>query len=29
VLRDTPVHDVAATERHYRTMVALFEAKLA
>ena len=29
VLRDTPAHDVAATERHYRTMVALFQAKLA
>jgi carboxymethylenebutenolidase len=28
VLRDTPVHDVAATERHYQTMVALFQAKL-
>jgi carboxymethylenebutenolidase len=29
VLRDTPVHEGVATERHYRTMVALFEAKLA
>jgi len=28
VLRDAPAHDLAATERHYRTMVALFEAKL-
>jgi carboxymethylenebutenolidase len=28
VLSDTPVHDVAATERHYQTMVALFQAKL-
>jgi carboxymethylenebutenolidase len=28
VLRDTPVHDPAATERHYQTMAALFEARL-
>ena len=28
VLRDTPVHDPAATERHYQTMTALFQAKL-
>jgi carboxymethylenebutenolidase len=28
VPRDTPVHDAAATERHYQTMVALFRAKL-
>jgi carboxymethylenebutenolidase len=28
VLRDTPVHDPAAAERHYQTMTALFQAKL-
>ena len=28
VFRDTPVYDAAAAERHWQTMVALFEAKL-
>ena len=28
VLRDTPVYDEAAAERHWQTMLALFEAKL-
>jgi carboxymethylenebutenolidase len=28
VLRDTPVYDAAAAERHWRTMLALFDAKL-
>jgi carboxymethylenebutenolidase len=28
VFRDTPVHDVAATERHWQTLVRLFDAKL-
>jgi carboxymethylenebutenolidase len=27
-LRDTPVHDAAAAERHWQTMVALFDATL-
>jgi carboxymethylenebutenolidase len=28
VFRDTPVYDAAAAERHWRTMLALFDAKL-
>jgi carboxymethylenebutenolidase len=28
VLRDTPVHDAAASERHWQTLLALFDAKL-
>ena len=28
VFRDTPVYDAAATERHWRTLLTLFEAKL-
>ncbi|HXX69272.1 MAG TPA: dienelactone hydrolase family protein [Polyangiaceae bacterium] len=28
VLRDTPVHDAAATERHWRTLIALLDATL-
>jgi carboxymethylenebutenolidase len=28
VFRDTPVYDAAAAERHWQTMVALFDAKL-
>jgi carboxymethylenebutenolidase len=28
VLRDTPVHDARATQRHWETLLALFEAKL-
>jgi dienelactone hydrolase len=28
VLRDTPVYDAAAAERHWQTLVALFEARL-
>jgi carboxymethylenebutenolidase len=28
VLRDTPVYDAAASERHWQTMVALFDATL-
>ncbi|MGH8192545.1 MAG: dienelactone hydrolase family protein [Rhodanobacteraceae bacterium] len=28
VLRDTPTHDQAATERHWRTLLALFDAEL-
>jgi carboxymethylenebutenolidase len=28
VFRDTPVHDPAAAERHWETMLALFDAKL-
>jgi len=28
VLRDTPVHDVAAAERHWKTLAALFGAVL-
>ena len=28
VLRDTPVYDAAATERHWKTLLALFDAKL-
>lgn len=28
VLRDTPVHDAACTERHWKTLVALLDAKL-
>jgi carboxymethylenebutenolidase len=28
VFRDTPVHDAAATERHWQTLVRLFDAKL-
>ncbi len=28
VFRDTPVYDAAAAERHWRTMIALFDAKL-
>jgi carboxymethylenebutenolidase len=28
VFRDTPVYDAAASERHWRTLLALFEAKL-
>jgi carboxymethylenebutenolidase len=28
VLRDTPVYDAIASERHWQTMLALFDAKL-
>jgi carboxymethylenebutenolidase len=28
VLRDTPVYDAAAAERHWQTLTALFHAKL-
>jgi carboxymethylenebutenolidase len=28
VFRDTPVYDAAAAERHWETLVALFDAKL-
>jgi hypothetical protein len=28
VLRDIPVYDAAAVERHWQTLVALFDAKL-
>jgi hypothetical protein len=28
VPRDTPVHDAAATERHWQTLIALLDGKL-
>jgi hypothetical protein len=28
VFRDIPVYDAAAAERHWQTLIALFEAKL-